>query len=67
MYKDINNKLKTTLYKKPTDRQSYLHGNWEHSRSLKESIPYSQELRLKRTCSANSEFEAILLRLTINL
>ena len=67
MYKDINNKLKATLYKKPTDRQSYLHGNSEHPRSLKESIPYSQALRLKRTCSANSEFEAILLQLTVNL
>ena len=58
VYKDINNKLQTTLYKKPTDRQSYLHANSEHLRSLKESIPYSQALRTKRICSTNSEFEA---------
>ena len=58
MYKDINNKLQTTLYKKPTDRQSYLHANLEHPRSLKESIPYSQALRVKRICSTNSKFEA---------
>ena len=58
VYKDSNNKLQTTLYKKPTDRQSYLHANSEHPRSLKESIPYSQVLRVKRICFTNSEFEA---------
>ena len=58
VYKDINNKLQTTLYKKPTDRQSYLHANLEHPRSLKESVPYTQALRVKRICSTNSEFEA---------
>ena len=39
VYEDINNKLQTTLYKKTTDRQSYLHRNLEHPRSLKESTP----------------------------
>ena len=58
MYKDINGKLQITLYKKPTDRQSYLHANSEHLRSLKGSIPYSQALRITRICSRNSEFEA---------
>ena len=58
MYKDINNKLQTTLYKKPTDRQSYLHPNLQYPRSLKESITYSQALRAKRICSTNSKFEA---------
>ena len=51
VYKDINNKLQTTLYKKPTDRQSYLHTNSEHTRSSKENIRYSQALRVKRICS----------------
>ena len=41
LYKDINNKLQTTLYKKPTDRQSYLHANSKHPRSLKGNIAYS--------------------------
>ena len=58
VYKDIHNKLQTTLYKKPTDRQSYLHADLEHPRSLKESVPYTQALRVKRICSTNSEFEA---------
>ena len=70
VYKEINNKLQTTLYKKPTDRQSYLHANSEHPRSLKESIRYSQALRVKRICSTNSAFEARiphLIQLKINL
>ena len=37
-----NNKLQTTLYKKPTDRQNYLHSKSEHPYSLKKSIAYSQ-------------------------
>ena len=57
LYKDFNNKLQATLYKKSTDRQIYFHANSEHSRSLKESIPYSQALRATRICSTNSEFE----------
>ena len=36
------NKLQTTLYKNPTDRQSYLYANWEHLRPLKESMGYIQ-------------------------
>ena len=56
VFKD-NNKLQTTLYKKPTDRESYLHANSEHPRSLKENIPYSQEICVKRIYSANSKFE----------
>ena len=37
VYKYINNKLQRLLYKKPTDRQSYLHAIPENPRSLKES------------------------------
>ena len=49
VYKDINNKLQTTFYRKPTDRQNYLHANSELPRSLKESIPYSPNT----TCQKN--------------
>ena len=55
--KHINNELQTTLYKKATNRQSYLHASSEHPRSLKENISYRQILHVKRICSRNSEFE----------
>ena len=42
VYKDHNNLLQTTLYKKPTDRQNYLHAKSAHPFRLKKSIPYSQ-------------------------
>ena len=43
-----NNKLYTKIYIKQTYRQSFLHINSEHPKSLKDSIPYSQALRIKR-------------------
>ena len=42
VYIDNNNKLQTTLYKKPTDCQNYLLSKSEHPYSLKNSIAYSQ-------------------------
>lgn len=56
VYKDINNKLQTTLYRKPTDQQAYLHSKSEHPRSLKNSIAYSQTLRVKTVCSTDNEY-----------
>ena len=53
---DKNNRLQTKLYKKPTDRQNYLHRKFEHPESLKKNIPYSQALRIKWVCS-NEEFK----------
>ena len=57
VYKDEQQRLQTTLFRKKTDRQSYLRAKTDHSASLKKSIPYSQILRGKRICSTNSEFE----------
>ena len=57
VYIDNNNKLQTTLYKKPTDRQNYLHSKSEHPYSLKMSIAYRQALCIKRISSAQNEFE----------
>ena len=42
LYKDKNN-IQTTLYRKPTDQQVFLHAKSEHPRSLKSSIPYSRD------------------------
>ena len=57
VYIDNNNKLQATQYKKPTDRQNYLHSKSEHPYSLKKSIAYSQVLRIQRICSTQNEFE----------
>ena len=43
-----NNKVKTKLYKKPTDNKQYLHYNSEHPTHVKNSIPYAQALRYRR-------------------
>ena len=46
----VDNKLRTKLYVKPTDRQSYLHSKSEHPNSTKKSIAYSQALRFNKIC-----------------
>ena len=55
-YKDVNNNIQTTLYRKLSDQQAFLHAKSEHIRSLKSSIPYSQVLRLKTICFTSTEF-----------
>ena len=54
--KDQNNILQTTIYRKQTDRQNYLDAGSEHPKLVKDSIPYSQALRIKRICSSQQEF-----------
>ena len=39
LYKDENNNIQRTLYRKPTDQQAFLHAKLEHPRSLKSCIP----------------------------
>ena len=55
--KSTDGKLQTTLYTKPTVRQSYLHSKSYHPSSCKRSIAYSQALRIKRICSDDTEFK----------
>ena len=45
---EVDNKLRTKVYIKPTDRQSYLHSKLEHPNSTKKSIAYSQALRFNK-------------------
>ena len=55
-YKNINNKVQTTIYKNQPINN--LCANLEHPKSLKETIAYSQALHVKRIYSKNSESEA---------
>ena len=45
-----NGRLTTKVFKKPTDRSSYLHNTSHHPNSLKNNIPYGQALRLRKIC-----------------
>ena len=56
MYIDSYNRLQTTLYKKPTDCQNFLHAKLAHPFSLKKSIRYNQALRIKCICSTLEEY-----------
>ena len=55
-YKDQQQKIQTAVFRKPTDQQTYLYAQSNQYKSLKDSIPYSQALRIKAICSATSEF-----------
>ena len=56
VYKDQKHKIQTTIFRKPTDQQTYSHTQSNHPKSLKSSILYSQALRIKTICSNTSEF-----------
>ena len=52
---DNTHNLYTTLYTKPTDSHSYLRYNSAHPPHCKNSLPYSQLLRLKRICTKEED------------
>ena len=56
VYRDQQHKIQATIFRKPTDQQTNLHAESNHPKSLKDSIPYSQALRIKTICSTTSEF-----------
>ncbi|XP_076446390.1 uncharacterized protein LOC143283884 [Babylonia areolata] len=55
--------LSTSIFYKPTDSHSYLLFTSSHPAATKNSIPYSQFLRLKRICSSSSDVEEQALRM----
>ena len=50
-------KLTTSVHYKSTDSHSYLDYRSSHNPSTKNSIPFSQFLRLRRLCSDDADFE----------
>ena len=52
--KDDQGNISTDVYQKPTDTHPYLHWTLAHPLHLKQSIPYSQALRLRQICSSTS-------------
>ena len=60
---DSDRKLYTDLFCKPTDSHNYLLFESAHPKHLKNSLPYSQLLRIRRICSKMSDFDknAILI------
>ena len=58
--------MKTTNFKpKFIEKRPPIHSNSEHPKSLKESTPYSQPLRVKRICSTAEDY--LLLQRTQRL
>ena len=60
---DINisvqdNNLATSVHYKPTDLHNYLLYSSSHQSHVKDSISYSQFIRLRRLCSENSDFNS---------
>ena len=53
---DHDGKLYTDLYCKDTDSHSYLHFESAHPDNCKNSLPYSQMLRIKRICSKRTDY-----------
>ena len=53
----LEEKIKSDLYIKETDRHQYLHYSSSHPNHTKRSIAFSQALRMKRICSGEEDFK----------
>ena len=56
VYRDQKHKIQTTIFRKSTDQQTYLHAQSNHPKSLKDSIPYTEALQIQTICSTPLEF-----------
>ena len=59
-----NNHIKSCVHFKPTDSHNYLLYSSSHPPSCKQSIPFSQLLRIKRCCSDNDDVITISNQVT---
>ena len=55
VFKNKNGTLCTTIHRKPSGRLNCLHYKSAHPKALKDSLPYSQALCIRRICSETSE------------
>ena len=55
--------ISTDLYTKPTDSHNYLYYDSAHPQRCKDSIPYSQFLRIRRICTLNEDFDRNVIEL----
>jgi len=58
------NRLETDLFCKPTDSHNYLLYNSAHPRKCKQSIPYSQFLRVRRICTNINDYDRHIVTLS---
>ena len=63
----LGNRLRTSVYTKPTDRKAYLHARSYHPKSTKEAIAYSQAARLRRICTDRDDFQQLADKLKDDL
>lgn len=58
IFVDSEGALHTTIYRKPTDRNTILRADSFHPSSLISNIPFGQFQRLRRICDTDMDFEA---------
>lgn len=57
LFKDDHGALHTSVFRKPTDRNTILHARSFHPKWLKENVPYGQFQRVRRICDLDNSFE----------
>jgi len=61
-----NNRIKTKLYKKATNKKQYLSYNCEYPAHMKKSIPYAQALQYRRIIQDDDILDQELINLQEN-
>ena len=64
--KIVGNNIITDMFSKPTDSHDYLLYDSAHPQRCKDSIPYSQFLRIRRLCTRVEDFEKNVMELSLH-